>query len=295
MKIMYWFSYFTETWYKTLLLITILITLFLIIFFLLKIIAEVLKQKFPVACGTILIALAYFSESQWCYLAVIIIIAYKGQLIDEKMQNLIKEICSIYGKNPQDKPSSFSLEEQIGKEVENENFTKSYELENKYINAEMIIEYKNKAIQTHKNVINWYKKEQGIVFEQEKDLTYKNLKRITLDGYCKTKCRDYILEIKRGFNNHNLFSIIENGCNTLKKCEEYYSDSDKVVDLYLAIVFDASLNVNYNEIKNYLRKRRYSKKYNYTVSIFKEDEDNNLTLVDGVVYLKTDVYEFRCN
>lgn len=290
-KLMYWLNYFTETWYKTILLITILIILFLTINYLFKFIVEVFKQKLPIIYCAILIGLAYFSESEWCYLAVIAIIAYKGELIDNNMQKLIKEICNIFSKNPKDINSSISIEEKVSKEI-NMDFLEKYP--NNYIQIENSkIDYKLKMLQSHKNVIDWFKREEGVLFEQEKELVYKDLKPIFLDGYYKTKCRDYILEIKRGYNNHNIYSIIENGISQLQKCEKYYDDSNKVVDFYLAVVFDKKLKIDFKKIKTFLKSKSHSKKYNYVISIFEEDENNNLTLVDGMVYLKTDVYIFK--
>ena len=213
--------------------------------------------------------IAFYSNNQWCYLTLIIILAGNTNLISQDILQLVKSLNS----NKIDYKPIINSKEQEDKKQKRDEDIKNYVKEKIDVSDANFKNFLKKGeieyITYEEKIISWFKKRQFINFEQNMVVRYGNDRVFYPDGFKSTKNVDLILEIKVINNNNSLYDILGKCKSIYNEYEKIYKKANKDFFFFVAVVID-STNDN-DKIKNI----EYESFCNFKMYIF----DKNLDLM----------------
>lgn len=241
--------------------------IFALILIMISLILVFKVNKFIQFLGFIcILALTFYSKSNWCFLVLVIFIALKLNLLDEKFFTDLSYLKQAWQGNY--KTENLDNKGKENKKTETINETNNSLENGKILTPKFIFENYERS---ENFVVNWFALNTKILFEQNKRVLGKKHLSIYPDGIWETDTNISILEVKRGFEKSNNKVLFQKGIETLLRNKRFYENSCKSIDLYLAFVFDKNNNTK-DDIDKYIEK--FKDKYidNIKVYLFEENE-----------------------
>ena len=251
-----------------LLVLTFLIVCIISLYRLLKS-NDVLTVMTKLFAFIIIAIIVYLANNQWCYLALIFLLASNLGLINEDM---ISAIAAYRGKKPYIKEIK-TTEQHYEKQQKNEEKVKEY---NQYTvsepqtsSAEYAKYLRDGIIKYHtveKDILSWFCNYKNLCFCENLILSNKNSEQLYPDGIIQAKQKDTILEIKQLKSIKYMYSALHSVNFLYNKYEKIYDKSSKSFEFIVAIIVD---NYNENDIHAFTKNCKY---YDFRIYLF---VDNN--------------------
>lgn len=216
---------------------------------------------------SLILMICVISKNQWCYLTLIILLAYCSGLLNKDFQDFLVKLF-----NKDLKIEELTNTEITLKEIKEklDNISKPIEKEN---NKNFTDNYHEIAKRFEAQIINWFNREKNILFEQNKKIVRAKNTVFIPDGIFETRKKDIILEVKMSPMS---YSSINSLLYTFKTCNEEYIKTNKMVMFYLVIASDNS-KIN-NQLKLIEKAKREACFDNLKIFIF-EKSNNNINLL----------------
>lgn len=236
--------------------------------------------------------LVFRSNSQWCYLFIIILICLRMKFIDPNTIDIIKDCLSVYNKNisnlSQAKIDMIQNEEdnKLNKDIHNFDDNKIKDVGWK----PYLVSGKLKFKSIEEKAISYLKKTTGIDFEMNKQIAGRHQEGICPDGIKFYKNNDKLAEIK-AFITYDENIIYETVTGKLNQYYSFYIENypNRNVTFYFLVIlnkdFDSKKIITIQKhIRMYFARynREYSNVYDLNLSIITVNElddceDNNET------------------
>lgn len=210
--------------------------------------------------------LTIWADDEWCYLTVIVLLAYNLGFMPKEFQNFIENIVN----------KNIKIENLTNIEKTQQEILKKLDILILSAPQKCNTNFREQLSFSEFNIIQWFNKEKNIIFEQDKKIVKANNAIYIPDGICESRKKDIILEVKSCTLSYvNLLSLLQR----FQSCLEQYNKSSKEAIFYLAIIVK---NISLDNQVKMIQKAKNELCFNNLKVFLFEQKNNEIDLLKEI-------------